>query len=97
MLISLEVPVFSKFPYLQEFSQAMDKSQPMNEFAANLVAKVTATSSPRSSLLRNSSDVSLVDMGDDKCFSLTRALGYHVVYGRFYVFLFFLSFMVGFM
>ncbi|KAL9984013.1 hypothetical protein ACROYT_G006267 [Oculina patagonica] len=65
---------------LQEFSRAMDQSQPMKEFATAVVAKATATSSPRSSLLRNSSDVSLVDMGDDKCFTLTRALGYHVVY-----------------
>lgn len=74
----------------QEFSRAMDQSQPMKDFAANLVAKATVTSSPTSSLLRNSSDVSLVDMGDDRCFTLTKALGYHVIYGRFYYFCFWL-------
>jgi len=65
---------------LQEFSRSMDLSQPMKDFATSLVAKATTTSSPRSSLLRNYSDVSLDEMGDDKCFTLTKALGYHVVY-----------------
>lgn len=78
--------MISKCTQQQEFSRAMDQSQPMKEFATDLVAKATATSPPRSSLLRNSSDVSLADMGDDRCFSLTRALGYHAVYGRFYDF-----------
>ena len=63
----------------------MDLSQPMKDFATSLVAKATTTSSPRSSLLRNYSDVSLDEMGDDKCFTLTKALGYHVVYGWFYI------------
>lgn len=63
----------------------MDLSQPMKDFATSLVAKATTTSSPRSSLLRNYSDVSLVDMGDDKCFTLTRALGCHVIYGWFHI------------
>ena len=63
----------------------MDQSQPMKDFAVALAAKATTNSSPRSSLLRNYSDVSLVDMGDDKCFTLTKTLGYHVVYGRFYI------------
>ena len=70
---------------LQEFSRSMDLSQPMKDFATSLVAKATTTSSPRSSLLRNYSDVSLDEMGDDKCFTLTKALGYHVVYGWFYI------------
>lgn len=61
----------------------MDLSQPMKDFASSLVAKATANSSSRSSLLRNYSDVSLSDMGDDKSFALTKALGYHVVYGWF--------------
>lgn len=65
---------------LQEFSRSMDLSQQMKEFASSLVAKATTNSSPRSSLLRNYSDVSLSDMGDDKCFALTKALGYHVIY-----------------
>ena len=63
----------------------MDQSQPMKDFTNSLVAKATTTSSPKSSLLRNYSDVSLVDMGDDKCFALTKALGYHVIYGWFHV------------
>lgn len=63
----------------------MDQSHPMKDFASDLVAKATVTSAPRSSLLRNNSDVSLDDVGDDRCFSLTKALGYHVIYGRFYV------------
>ena len=61
----------------------MDLSQPMKDFASSLVAKATVNSSSRSSLLRNYSDVSLSDMGDDKSFALTKALGYHVVYGWF--------------
>lgn len=65
---------------LQEFSRSMDLSQPMKDFASSLVAKATANTSSRSSLLRNYSDVSLSDMGDDKSFALTKALGYHVVY-----------------
>ncbi|XP_020610069.1 glycerol-3-phosphate acyltransferase 1, mitochondrial-like isoform X1 [Orbicella faveolata] len=65
---------------LQEFSRAMDLSHPMKDFADNLVSKATVTSTPRSSLLRNNSDVSLEDVGDDKCFTLTKALGYHVIY-----------------
>jgi len=64
----------------------MDLSHPMKDFADNLVSKATVTSTPRSSLLRNNSDVSLEDVGDDKCFTLTKALGYHVIYGRFYFF-----------
>lgn len=66
----------------------MDQSEPMKDFASSLVAKTTTSSSPKSSLLRNYSDVSLVDMGDDKCFALTKALGYHVIYGWFHVFSF---------
>lgn len=65
---------------LQEFSRSMDQSEPMKDFASSLVVKATTSSSPKSSLLRNYSDVSLVDMGDDKCFVLTKALGYHVIY-----------------
>ena len=68
----------------QEFSRAMDQSHPMKDFAADLVAKATVTSTPRSSLLRNNSDVSLDDVGDDRCFTLTKALGYHVIYGRLF-------------
>ena len=78
-----------KFAFKQEFSRSMDLSQHMKEFASSLVAKATTNSSPRSSLLRNYSDVSLSDMGDDKCFALTKALGYHVIYGWFFCFLFF--------
>ena len=63
----------------------MDQSHPMKDFASDLVAKAAVTSTPRSSLLRNNSDVSLDDVGDDRCFSLTKALGYHVIYGRFYI------------
>lgn len=59
----------------------MDQSHPMKDFAADLVAKATVTSTPRSSLLRNNSDVSLDDVGDDRCFTLTKALGYHIIYG----------------
>ncbi|KAK2572932.1 Glycerol-3-phosphate acyltransferase 1 [Acropora cervicornis] len=65
---------------LQEFSRSMDQSQPMKDFASNIVAKATVTSSSRSSILRNYSDVSLVDMGEEKTFALTKALGYHVIY-----------------
>lgn len=68
----------------QEFSRAMDQSHPMKDFAADLVAKATVTSTPRSSLLRNNSDVSLDDVGDDRCFTLTKALGYHVIYGKLF-------------
>ena len=67
--------------HFQEFSRSMDQSQPMKDFASNIVAKATVTSSSRSSILRNYSDVSLVDMGEEKTFALTKALGYHVVYG----------------
>ena len=72
---------FIIFAFKQEFSRSMDLSQPMKDFASSLVAKATANSSSRSSLLRSYSDVSLSDMGDDKSFALTKALGYHVVYG----------------
>lgn len=65
---------------LQEFSRSMDQSQPMKDFASNIVAKATVTSSSRPSILRNYSDVSLVDMGEEKTFALTKALGYHVIY-----------------
>lgn len=65
---------------LQEFSRSMDHSQPMKDFASNLVTKAAVTSSSRASILRNYSDVSLVDMGDEKTYALTKALGYHVVY-----------------
>ena len=67
--------------HFQEFSHSMDQSQPMKDFASNMVAKATVTSSSRSSILRNYSDVSLVDMGEEKTFALTKALGYHVIYG----------------
>ena len=65
----------------------MDQSQPMKDFASNLVTKAAVTSSSRASILRNYSDVSLVDMGDEKTYALTKALGYHVVYGLFSRFL----------
>ena len=67
--------------HFQEFSRSMDQSQPMKDFASNIVAKATVTSSSRPSILRNYSDVSLVDMGEEKTFALTKALGYHVIYG----------------
>lgn len=60
----------------------MDISPSMQEFGSTLVAKSSVTSSPVSSMLRNVSDLSLSDFGEDKCFSLTKVLGYHVVYGE---------------
>ena len=69
----------------------MDQSQPMKDFASNIVAKATVTSSSRPSILRNYSDVSLVDMGQEKTFALTKALGYHVIYGESHIFSFMLS------
>ena len=77
--------IISTCIYQQEFSRAIHQSEPMKEFAVDLMAKVADTSSPRSSLLRNYSDVSLNEMGDDKCFTLTKALGYHVIHGRFLI------------
>lgn len=64
---------------LQEFSRAMDQSQPMQEFAAKSLARASDISSPKSSLVRNHSEVSLSELGDDKCFTLTKALGYHAI------------------
>lgn len=65
---------------LQEFSRAMDQSQPMQEFAAKALLRASDISSPKSSLVRNYSEVSLSEIGDDKCFTLTKALGYHAIH-----------------
>ena len=62
----------------------MDVSQPLKEFAAHVTAKMSVKSSPQSSLLRNYSDLSLTELVDDRCFALTNALGYHVVYGMLF-------------
>ena len=60
----------------------MDQSQPMQEFAAKALLRASDISSPKSSLVRNYSEVSLSEIGDDKCFNLTKALGYHAIHGR---------------
>ena len=52
----------------------------MQDFASSMVVK---SSSPLSSMVRNFSDQSLSDIGDDKCFTLTKVLGYHVIYGMY--------------
>ena len=52
----------------------------MQDFASSVVVK---SSSPLSSMVRNFSDQSLSDIGDDKCFTLTKVLGYHVIYGTY--------------
>lgn len=59
----------------------MDSSPALQQFAANQVAKATMTSSPKSSMVRNYSSLSM-DLGDDNCFALTKAVGYHVLYGK---------------
>ncbi|XP_048584853.1 glycerol-3-phosphate acyltransferase 1, mitochondrial [Nematostella vectensis] len=71
---------FSQPFSLQEFSRCMDNSSIMQEFSSSMAAKASMTSTPLSSLLRNVSDVSIAAMGDDRCFLLTKALGYHVIY-----------------
>ena len=60
----------------------MDQSQPMQEFAAKALLRASDITSPKSSLVRNYSEVSLSEIGDDKCFTLTKALGYHAIHGR---------------
>ena len=52
----------------------------MQDFASSMVVK---SSSPLSSMVRNFSDQSLSDIGDDKCFTLTKVLGNHVIYGMY--------------
>ncbi|XP_031560816.1 glycerol-3-phosphate acyltransferase 1, mitochondrial-like isoform X2 [Actinia tenebrosa] len=71
---------FSQPFSLKEFSENMDLSVSMQEFGSTMVARSSVTSSPASSMLRNVSDLSLSDFGEDKCFSLTKVLGYHVIY-----------------
>ena len=60
----------------------MEQSLIMQDFASGMVAKASTKSPAMSSMIRNSSDLSLSDIGDDKCFNLTKALGYHVIYGK---------------
>ncbi|KAK3749037.1 hypothetical protein QZH41_018056, partial [Actinostola sp. cb2023] len=71
---------FSRPFSLKELSQSMDCSPIMQEFGSDMVARSSVTSTPASSMLRNYSDLSLSDFGEEQCFMLTKVLGYHVIY-----------------